>query len=108
MAAMVLILVLSCNKFSVSEDFVSGGVSTVTFNVETPYVLETKTISDGEKVNWVYWAAFDEDGQPVDDLNGKEPVKGKTASFDVQLVEHYPLEKWWKNTRNQFRELIPM
>lgn len=85
---MTLAASVSCQK---ENHGIGGDVKvSVRFIVAAPADAQTKAIADGQTVNFVYWAAFDENDAPVEGLNGKEPITGKTASFDVQLVKDYP------------------
>lgn len=77
----------ACQKDAV-KDGPDGQTATVTLSVSTPSV-QTKTISDGEKVNIVHWAAFDNAGKPISGLAGTAVINGKKAEFDVTLVKHY-------------------
>lgn len=84
----VVAMVVSCQK---ENNFLTGaGRTTVRLSVVAPSDAQTKTIADGRTVNCVYWAAFDENNNPVDGLAGKEIMSDKTATFDVQLVKDYP------------------
>lgn len=84
----VVAMVVSCQK---ENNFLTGaGRTTVRLSVVAPSDAQTKTIADGRTVNCVYWAAFDENNDPVDGLAGKEIMSDKTATFDVQLVNDYP------------------
>ena len=84
----VVAMVVSCQK---ENNFLTGaGRTTVRLSVVAPSDAQTKTIADGRTVNCVYWAAFDENNDPVDGLAGKEIMSDKTATFDVQLVKDYP------------------
>lgn len=85
---MTLTAAVSCQKENRAVDR-SDKVS-VRFNVAAPTDAQTRAIADGKTVNFVYWAAFDEDNAPVNGLNGKEPLIDMTASFDVRLVKDYP------------------
>ncbi|MBR2065321.1 MAG: hypothetical protein IJ971_11560 [Bacteroidales bacterium] len=82
-----LLAVASCQKEGV-DGGIKGEETVVTFSVETPEPA-TKIISDGEKVNVVHWAAFDNSGLPVAGLNGTAAITGKKATFNVKLVKHY-------------------
>ena len=86
-AAAGLLAAASCQK-DVVNDTLEGEETVVTFTVAAPEV-ETRTISDGEKVNIVHWAAFDNDDKPVKNLAGTAVVNGKTATFTAKLVKHY-------------------
>lgn len=85
---MALAVAVSCQKENLSLE--SADKVTVRLNVAAPMGPQTKDIADGMSVNYVYWAAFDENNNPVASLNGKEPLSNRTASFDVQLVKDYP------------------
>lgn len=86
-SVMALALTVSCQKENVRE---SAGKESVRITVLSPNAADTRSIADGLSVNWVYWAAFDENGAPVSDLNGRIPMKDKEAGFDVDLVKDYP------------------
>ena len=81
---MAVAMAVSCQKENREE------LGTVRITVTSPDAAQTKVIADGKSVNWVYWAAFDENDKPVSDLNGKIPMTEKEASFDVDLVRDYP------------------
>ena len=83
-----VVAMVSCQK---ENNFLTGaGKTTVRLSVVAPSDAQTKAIADGSTVNCVYWAAFDENNDPVEGLAGKEIISDKTASFDVQLVKDYP------------------
>ena len=84
----VLALAVSCQKETPS--LAGGDKTAVRLSVVAPSDGQTKAIADGCTVNCVYWAAFDQDNNPVEGLAGREVLSGKTASFDVQLVKDYP------------------
>lgn len=84
----VLALAVSCQKETPS--LAGGNKTAVRLSVVAPSDGQTKAIADGSTVNCVYWAAFDQDNNPVEGLAGREVLSGKTASFDVQLVKDYP------------------
>ena len=88
-SVLALALAVSCQKENVRESQ-STGKESVWITVLSPDAADTKSIADGMSVNWVYWAAFDEAGQPVADLNGKVQMNEKKAGFDVDLVKDYP------------------
>lgn len=100
-AAAGLIAVASCQK-EIGQEGIAGEKAMVTFSVETPAV-ETKTISDGEKVNIVHWAAFDNADQPIENLHGTAVITGKTATFNVELVKHYDYKfVFWAHKGNEY------
>lgn len=82
--ALIAFAASSCQK----EPGPNGRLTDVSISVAMPE-LESKVISDGESADIVYWAGFDENGNPVDGLNGIASVSGMHASFDVKLVKHY-------------------
>ena len=88
LAMMMMLAAVSCQKENRGAD--SSDKVSVRFVVATPADAQTRAIADGKTVNFVYWAAFDEDNAPVNGLNGKEPLIDMTASFDVRLVKDYP------------------
>lgn len=81
-----LAMAMSCQKDSVLD---GDETAVVSFTIQTPDVIGVKSTSDGQKVNIVHWAAFDNNDQPIESLSGTAEVKGKEASFDVQLVKYY-------------------
>lgn len=87
-AVLTLMMAVSCQKENDGSDYADG--ISVRLTVSAPSEVQTKEIADGLTVNCVYWAAFDENNDPVDGLAGKEIISDKTASFDVQLVKDYP------------------
>ena len=97
----VVAMVVSCQK---ENNFLTGaGRTTVRLSVVAPSDAQTKTIADGRTVNCVYWAAFDENNNPVDGLAGKEIMSDKTATFDVQLVKDYPYNfVFWAQYENAY------
>lgn len=82
--ALIAFAASSCQK----EPGPNGRLTDVSISVAMPE-LESKVISDGKSADIVYWAGFDENGNPVDGLNGIASVSGMHASFDVKLVKHY-------------------
>lgn len=66
----------------------------VTFALQTPESVSTKTIGDGENVNIVYYEVYlDKEGHKNDYRNGSPlvkttaPMKGKTATISLNLLE---------------------
>lgn len=82
----MIAIALSCQKESVRQT--GTGIESVQIAVALPETL-TRSISDGESADIVYWAGFDDAGTAVDGLNGSAPVNGRFAEFDVKLVKHY-------------------
>lgn len=92
--------VVSCQKEGTAH--ADADLVSVKLVVAAPGDAQTKSISDGRTVNWVYWAAFDENNEPVERLSGKKALSDKTASFDVQLVKDYPYNfVFWAQYENE-------
>lgn len=70
----------------------AGNVETaeVSLTLNIPASVATKAVSDGAKANIVYWAAFDESGNPIAGLNGSANVTSKSAVINPTLVLHVP------------------
>ncbi len=63
-----------------------GDFVKATFNVSLEDDMDTKAISDGSKVNFLIFWAFDKDGLPLQDLEQFAEVRDKKATITVKLI----------------------
>lgn len=79
----------ACQKSNVGAP--EGDTADVTFSIELPADISTKTIGDGTSATELYYAVFSQDGQYIKSLAQTAPaaVVGKVAQLKLQLVKHY-------------------
>ena len=88
LAALLALVAGSCQKGNGIKD---GDASEVTFSIDLPIDLSTKTIGDGTTVKELYYGVFNQDGEYIMSLAQTAPVQvsGKTATLKLKLVRNY-------------------
>ena len=81
-----MLFATSCAKDIDGVGVPSGDKATVTFNVDIENVISTRSISDGETVDILYYAVFNNDGEPVGDQE-ETTISGKEAEVEIALVK---------------------
>lgn len=92
-----LFTIAGCQKNVPIEELSSEAV-TVSFFLDMP--LATKASSEEVNADIVYWAGFDSDGAPIEDLQGQLAISSLSTSFDVTLVKNhsYKFIFWAQNS----------
>ena len=88
--AVIVSLAWACQKGG-EKDLAAGDASAVTFVVDLPVNLSTKSIGDGDSATELYYAVFNQNGDYIRSLAQTAPVAvvGKTAEVELQLVRNY-------------------
>lgn len=86
-----------CQKNAPIEEL-SFETVTVSFRLDMP--VSTKASSTEVNADIVYWAGFDSDGAPIENLQGQLAISSLTTSFDLTLVKNhsYKFIFWAQNS----------
>ena len=92
-----LFTIAGCQKNVPVEELSSDAV-TVSFFLDMP--AATKASSEEVNADVVYWAGFDSDGTPVENLHGQLSISNLSATLDVTLVKNhsYKFVFWAQNS----------
>lgn len=88
LAAATMLLAGSCQK----ENGVKyADAAEVTFSIDLPVDLSTKSIGDGTSATELYYGVFNQEGEYIQSLAqaAAVPVVGKTATLKLKLVRNY-------------------
>ena len=86
LAAAAMLQCISCQKADQS-----GDAAEVTFTIDLPVEVSTKSIGDGLSATELYYGVFSQEGEYIASLaqTSAVPVEGKTATLKLKLVKNY-------------------